>query len=449
MRRRRRPARALRSPVLVTILALLIGLAVGAVGVWFAVRARLADLTVLRAERDDAFEVRDDAQARVIDLERELAAADARLEASEGSLEARVRDAIAQASAEAYTKTNATFLELAGVKLGETVAPLRQSLERVNAQVQELDRARAQSYGALTRQIGDLGERTQALTTALRTPHVRGRWGEMQLKRVVELAGMLPYCDFAEQVTATTDDGRLRPDLIVRLPGDKRVVVDAKVPLAAYLDALEASDEDVRAARLADHARQVRDHLQKLGAKQYWSQFTDSPEYVVMFLPDEGFFRAAWEQDRELVELGVKARVHIASPTTLIVLLQAIAHGWQQERIAEDARSVHQLGKELYERLTVTGSHLAKVGASLDRAVGSYNEAIGSLERRVLPTARRLGEASLSEKELPALDPLTGRSVPLRAAELAAEPRRGAGAVAGPSPEQGRLEVLPGDADAA
>jgi DNA recombination protein RmuC len=416
----------------VTVAALVIGLLLGAIGAWLALRARLADREEIRAERDTAAE-------RVIGLERELAATSARLEASEESLETRVRDAIRSASSEAYAQTNASFLELAGTKLGETVAPLAQSLERMQTQVQEFDRARAQAYGALTRQIGDLGERTQALTTALRTPHVRGRWGEMQLKRVVELAGMLPYCDFAEQVSAATDEGRLRPDVIVHLPGGKQVVVDAKVPLASYLDALEASDEDVRAQKLADHARQVREHLQKLGAKQYWAQFADSPEYVVMFLPDEGFFRAAWEHDRELVELGVRARVHIASPTTLIVLLQAIAHGWQQEKIAEDARTVHQLGRELYERLTVTGSHLAKLGGSLDRAVGAYNETVGSLERRVLPTARKLGEASLSDKQLPALEALAGRSAPLRAAELA-DP---------PADDQSRLGVLPRGADAA
>ncbi len=427
-----------------TIVALLIGLVFGVGGAWLAFRPRLGDLVIvrsesdaLRAERDSAANARDEATQRVIDLEREFAAADARLTASEESLETRVRDAIRTASAEAYTQTNATFLELAGSKLGETVAPLRQSLERVNQQVQELDRARAQSYGALTRQLGELGERTQSLTTALRTPHVRGRWGEIQLKRVMELAGMLPHCDFDEQVSATTDNGRLRPDAIVRLPGGKSVIVDAKVPLAAYLDAIEATDPTEREAKLADHARQVRDHLQKLGAKQYWAQWADSPEYVIMFLPDEGFFRAAWEQDRELVELGVKARVHIASPTTLIVLLQAIAHGWQQEKIAEDARTVHALGRELYDRITVTGGHLAKIGTSLDRAVGSYNEVVGSFERRVLPTARKLGDASLSDKELPALDPIATRANPLRAAELVEPPAR---------PEQGRLEMLPADA---
>ena len=413
-------------------------------GVWLALRPRIADLAIvrsesdaIRAERDAAATARDSATFRLIDAERELAEAKARLSAADEVLETRVRDAIRTASAEAYTQTNASFLELAGTKLGETVAPLRQSLERVNQQVQELDRARAQSYGALTQQLSELGERTQSLTTALRTPHVRGRWGEIQLKRVMELAGMLPHCDFDEQVSATTDSGRLRPDAIVRLPGGKQVIVDAKVPLAAYLDAIEATDPTEREAKLADHARQVRDHLQKLGAKQYWSQWADSPEYVVMFLPDEGFFRAAWEQDPELVELGVKARVHIASPTTLIVLLQAIAHGWQQEKIAEDARTVHALGRDLYERLTVTGGHLGKIGTSLDRAVSSYNEAVGSLERRVLPTARKLGEATLSEKELPALDPIATRANPLRAAELVEAPAK---------PEQGRLEVLPADA---
>jgi DNA recombination protein RmuC len=419
----------------VTILALLIGLAVGAAGVAFLLRSRLTLVSTFRHERDDAV-------ARVIELERELAAAKARLDASEGSLETRVRDAIRTASAEAYAQSNAAFLELAGTKLGETVAPLAQSLEKVNVQVQELDRIRAQSHGALTRQIDDLGQRTQALATALRTPHVRGRWGEMQLRRVVELAGMLPYADFVEQASTTTDDGRLRPDLVVRMPGGKHVVVDAKVPLATYLEAIEATDEDVRAQRLADHARIVREHVQKLGAKQYWSQFADSPERVVMFLPDEGFFRAALEGDRDLVELAVRAKVHIASPTTLIALLQAIAHGWQQEKIAEDARTVHALGRELYERLTVSGSHLTKVGTSLEKAVGAYNDAVGSLERRVLPTARKLGEASLSDKELPVLDPLPGRPVALRAPELLQ-----------PSPddvdEPSGLEILPGDAHAA
>jgi DNA recombination protein RmuC len=417
-----------------TILALLLGLAAGAVGAALLLRpalrerdARLEELT--ERERDLA--------AEAIERERELADARARLEGTEAALDTRVREAILAASQEAYGRTNAALVEMAGARLGQTVAPLRESLEKVTTQVQELDRARAQSHGAITRQLSELGERTQTLANALRSPHVRGRWGEVQLKRVVELAGMLPYCDFAEQVTATGDEGRLRPDLIVRLPGGKQVVVDAKVPLAAYLDALEAPDDDVRAAKLADHARQVREHLQKLSAKQYWQQFADSPDYVVMFLPDEGFFRAAWEQDRELVELGVRARVHIASPTTLIALLQAIAYGWQQEKVAEDARTVQQLGQRVYESMSVLGGHLAKVGTNLDRAVTSYNEAVGSLERRVLPPARKLVDHVVSDKEIAALDPVGTQSRPLAAPELTTPA------------EQAPLEVLPGTRDAA
>jgi len=427
---------------------LLTGMAIGGLGALALLRGRLRETARTREALVAEGRAHAETTLQLHTAERELAAAAARLEASETSFDARVKETIRAASAEAYRQTNASFLELAGTKLGETVAPLRQSLDRVNHQVQELDRARAQSYGALTRQLGELGERTQSLTTALRTPHVRGRWGEIQLKRVMELSGMLPHCDFDEQVSTTGDSGRLRPDAVVHLPGGKQVIVDAKVPLAAYLDAIEATDPAERDAKLADHARQVRDHVQKLGEKQYWAQFVDSPEMVIMFLPDEGFFRAAWEHDRDLVELGVRSRVHIASPTTLIVLLQAIAHGWQQEKIAEDARMVHALGRELFERLTVTGAHLGKIGSSLDRAVSSYNEVVGSLERRVLPTARKLGEASLSEKELDVLDPVVTTAAPLRAPELTPSPAP-ARSPAPPLPEQGRLEVIPADADAA
>jgi DNA recombination protein RmuC len=391
------------------ILALVIGLALGALGALLLVRPALVE----RRRRVQ----------QVIELERELAAVGARLEAAEETVDERMQAAVRSASLEAYAQTSTALTELAATKLEGTVKPLEDRLRAVGEHVQELDRARAKGYGELSRHLSDLGEQTTALRNALRAPHVRGRWGEIQLKRVVEVAGMLPYCDFAEQVTTETDEGRRRPDLVVHLPGDKHVVVDAKVPLAAYLEAHETSDDDLRLEKLADHARQVRDHLQKLGAKSYWQQHADGPEWVVMFLPDEGMFRAAWEQDPELVEAGIRARVHIASPTTLIVLLQAIAHGWQQEKVAEDARLVHQLGRELYERLTVSSSHVAKLGASLDKAVAAYNETVGSLERRFLPTARKLGQTTLSERELPELEPLAAHTVPLQAAELVPDER--------------------------
>jgi DNA recombination protein RmuC len=407
----------------VVIVALLVGLAIGALAVLVAARPALVE----RRRRIQA----------VNGLERELAALGARLESAEQSSEARLHAAVKSASLEAYAQTNSALVELAATKLEGTVKPLEESLRAVGERVQELDRARAKGYGELSRHLTDLGEQTTSLRNALRTPHVRGRWGEIQLKRVVEIAGMLPHCDFDEQVTASTDDGRLRPDLVVHLPGGKQVVVDAKVPLAAYLEAYETTDDDVRRQRLADHARQVREHLQKLAAKSYWQQFADSPEWVVMFLPDEGFFRAAWEQDPSLVETGVKSRVHIASPTTLIVLLQAIAHGWQQEKVAEDARVVHALGRELYERLSVAvGTHFAKLGTTLDKAVGAYNETVGSLERRVLPTARKLGQTTLSERELPDLEPRSTHTAPLQAPELAPDDRL-------------MISILAGDADAA
>lgn len=405
------------------IAALLIGLSAGALAVLVVVRPALLE----RRRRIQ----------EVIALQRELATAEARLQSAEESSDTRLRDAVKSASLEAYAQTNTALVELAATKLEGTVKPLEESLRAVGERVQELDRARAKGYGELSRHLTDLGERTVSLTNALRTPHTRGRWGEIQLKRVVEIAGMLPYCDFAEQVTASTDDGRLRPDLIVQLPGGKQVVVDAKVPLAAYLDAQETTDDDVRRIKLDDHARQVRAHLQKLAAKSYWQQFADSPEWVVMFLPDEGFFRAAWEHDPSLVESGVRSRVHIASPTTLIVLLQAIAHGWQQEKVAEDARVVHALGRELYERMTVAvGAHFAKLGATLDKAVGAYNDTVGSLERRVLPTARKLGQTTLSDRELPDLEPRSAHTVPIQAPELAPDDRL-------------MVAILAGDADAA
>src|SRR4029079_1861407 len=313
------------------VLALILGLVLGAIAVWLYASRRLGV------------------------VERQLAGTRAELDVERRSFDEKVVTAVRAASADAYQANSSAFLEIAESKLTGYVRPLKESLEKVDGQVRTLELARERAYGALGTQLSQLSERTATLATAPRTAQLRGSWGEIQLKRVVELAGMLPYCDFDEQVSVSTDDGRLRPDLIVRLPGEKVVIVDAKVPLAAYLDACEATDDAERTRHLASHARQVREHMTKLSAKSYWQQFADTPDFVVMFLPDEGFFRAAWEQDPSLVESGVRSRVHVASPTTLIVLLQSIAHGWQQESVAEDAREVLALGRELYERVGVMG----------------------------------------------------------------------------------------------
>lgn len=388
------------------ILALVTGLALGGLVAWVLSSRRAAAVERLLA-----------------DARTELARTHAELEVERRSFDEKVVVAVRAASAEAYQTNSSAFLELAESKLTGYVRPLKESLDKVEGQVQTLELARERSQGALRTQLTQLSERTASLVTALRTPHVRGRWGEIQLKRVVELAGMLPYCDFEEQVTAATDDGRLRPDMKVRLPGGKSVIVDAKVPLAAYLDACEATDDAERARHLESHARQVREHMSKLSAKSYWQQFGDTPDFVVMFLPDEGFFRAAWEQDPSLVETGVRSRVHVASPTTLIVLLQSIAYGWQQQSVAEDAREIQALGRELYERVSIVGTHLNKVGNSLKGAVGAFNDTVGSLEKRFLPTARKLEAHVVSDKELPELAPVVEQPQALQAAELAEQLR--------------------------
>jgi DNA recombination protein RmuC len=342
--------------------------------------------------------------------------------------ESKLRDAFAALSAEALRRNNQSFLDLARTRLGEfqqsasseleqrqkavgdLVRPIQEALARVDGKLGEVEKDRIASYAALVEQVRAMARTQEALQAetgnlvkALRAPQVRGRWGEIQLKRVVEMAGMLDYCDFEEQASVETAAGRLRPDLIVRLPGGKTVVVDAKAPLAAYLDAIDGKgDDDVREALLRDHARQVREHMVDLGGKAYWNQFQPAPDFVVMFLPGEAFFSAACQHDPSLIEFGVSRQVIPASPTTLISLLRAIAYGWRQERIAQNAQEISELGRELYERIATMAEHFDGLGRALERSVETYNRAVGSLESRVLVSARRFRELGVAGEELPA-----------------------------------------------
>ncbi len=333
----------------------------------------------------------------------------------------------------ALESNNANFLDLARTTLekyqsqakGELdarekavealVKPVAESLKQVDEQVRELEKTRAQAYGTLTSQVASLLDTQKALQAetgnlvkALREPQARGRWGELQLHRVLELAGMLEHCDFLEQESITGDERRSRPDVIVQLPGENQIIVDAKAPLTAYLAALEAPDEATRNALLADHAQQVRHHIDGLGAKSYWAQLPCTPEFVVLFLPGEVFFRAAMDFDAELIDYGVSRKVIVASPTTLIALLKAVAYGWNQKNLADSARKISEAGRDLYKRLGSMAGHMQEMGKKLGGAVIAYNEMLGSMERRVFPLARKFPELdrSLAVAALPELEQL-------------------------------------------
>jgi len=331
--------------------------------------------------------------------------------------EARVK----AVTGDALSKSQTSLLELTEAKL----APIKETLTKFESQARQLEEHRLKAVTAVGEQLRAVAEgqeklrtETGSLVTALRAPHVRGSWGEVQLKRVVELAGMVDYCDFRTQESGRDDEGHLlRPDLVVKLPGGKSVVVDSKVPMEAYFDSINCDDVELKRVHLARHAAQMREHIGKLGQKRYWRQFDPSPEFVVMFV-DEGLYRAALDQDGSLFDAGAESGVIIASPATLIGLLRTVAYGWQQETVAESARAISALGRELYERLGVFGGHFAKVGRSLDTAVGAFNHAVSSFETRLLVTARKFPEHGVTSDELPETKQTERKPVVLTAAEL-------------------------------
>lgn len=409
--------------------------------------AQAAGATVQELRRQLAQERVDSAEvvAELRNAGEERAALVARLEESERNLQAQ-RDMLVQAekrlsgafsamAGEALRRNNESFLALAAEKLSAVqqssqqdlahrqeaieslVKPVHESLSKVDEKIALIEKARGEAYGRLTAQVTSLADsqnllraETGNLVRALRAPAVRGRWGEMQLKRAVEMAGMLEHCDFGQQVTVTTSEGRLRPDMVVRLPAGRNLVVDAKVPLEAYLDAVAANTDEERSKKLRDHAQQVRNHVQKLGAKSYWEQLPGSPEFVILFLPGEAFFSAALEASPSLLEEGVGTKVLIATPTTLIALLQTVQVSWREERLAENAQKISEQGRQLHRTLTTLFEHWGKLGRAINNVNAHFNGAVASLDGRVIPAARKLEELGAgSAKDLEEIPPIDAR----------------------------------------
>jgi len=441
-----------------------VGLVIGAVALWFVNRAKFNSEFATLVERlagkeDQIRELREalDREASQADELRneksrsaaQLSALETRLEderrASEEKMalltnaEEKLADAFKALSADALRNNNQSFIDLARQNLekfqetakgdlerrqtaiDELVKPLKESLEKVDVKIVELEKTRVGAYTELREQLktlatsqSQLQSETGNLVKALRVPHVRGRWGEIQLRRVVEMAGMVRYCDFTEQTTVNGEDGRLRPDMIVRLPGNRTIVVDAKVPFDAFYESISTLDEDVRSTKLKDHARLVRTHIATLSKKSYQEAVQPTPEFVLLFLPGETFYSAALENDPKLIEDGVSQNVIIATPTTLIALLKAISYGWRQEQMAENAHEVSALARKLYDRLRTFTKHYDTIGRNLDRALDAYNQGVRSLEARVLVTARRFKErGAWGGEEIQGVEPIDKTTRPL------------------------------------
>ncbi len=342
-------------------------------------------------------------------------------------------DAYKAISASALRENNQTFLDLAKTTLSKymeaaksdfnvrskevknIVVPIKDSLDRYDQHIQAMERSREKAYGGLSQQVVSLVETQQTLqketgnlVKALRVPHVRGRWGEITLKRVAELAGMQNRCDFFEQQSAYGENGIMRPDMVVYLPGNRQIVVDAKAPLSAYLEALEAETEEEREILTATHSKQIQSHMHKLAQKAYWKQFSPTPEFVVLFIPGENFFSAALVKNPKLIEEGVNKGVILATPTTLITLLKTVSFAWRQENVSENAKAISELGRDLYSRLNLMAEHINKLGRDIERCTSTYNQVAGSFERRVLTSARRFKDLGISlpgDKDIVRIEP--------------------------------------------
>ncbi|HVZ73578.1 MAG TPA: DNA recombination protein RmuC [Polyangia bacterium] len=389
-------------------------------------RANGIEVAFRHAENDKAA-----ANARATELQRSLAEQRALLD----DAKAQMSDTFQALAAEALQNSHEGFLAIAGERLGAlrqesaadletrraaieaSMQPVRESLAKVDEQLREIERERGKAYGALSAEVRamsatqeKLRAETGNLVSALRAPAVRGRWGELQLRRVVEMAGMLAHCDFEEQASVTTEDGRLRPDMVVRLPSGRNIVIDAKTPLGAYLEAQDTTTIEDRTAKLRHHAMQVRSHVSKLSAKAYWDQFDVKPEVVVMFLPGEAFYSVALEQMPGLIEEGFAQNVLVATPTTLLGLLRAVSAGWREERIAENAQRISEEGRKVHERIATLADHFAQMGRALGSAVGSYNQAMASFDTRLVPAARSLAALHAgSKKDLVEIDQIDKR----------------------------------------